>query len=70
MMSLKRKMKPLGPDDVYKRGPRKGQIRDRINFKKSIRRRSRLSTLYSLVRSESYIVNYNYTFNCEGLKYI
>ena len=23
MMSLKRKMKPLGPDDVYKRGPRK-----------------------------------------------
>ena len=31
-MSLKR-MKPPGPDDVYKRGPRKGQIRDRIDFK-------------------------------------
>ena len=24
MISLKKKMKPLGPDDVYKRGPRKG----------------------------------------------
>ena len=70
MMSLKRKIKPLGLDDIYKRGPRKGQIRDRINFKKNIRRRFRLNTLYSLIRSESYIINYNYILNCGGLKYI
>ena len=37
MIFLKRKMKPLGPDDIYKRKPRKSQIRDRINSKKRIR---------------------------------
>ena len=34
-MSLKR-IKPPGPDDVYKRGPRKGKIRDKINSKNRI----------------------------------
>ena len=35
MMSSKR-MKPPGLDDVYKRGPRKGQIRDKIDSKKRV----------------------------------
>ena len=33
MMSAKR-MKPPGQDDIYKRGPRKGQVRDKIDSKK------------------------------------
>ena len=35
MMSLKR-MKPLRPDDIYKRRPRKGKIRDKIDFKNRV----------------------------------
>ena len=46
MMSSKRKMKPLGPDDVYKRGPRKGQIRDRINSKKRVQEEGPDQVLY------------------------
>ena len=35
MMSSKR-MKPPGPEDVYKSGPRKGLIRDKIDQKKRV----------------------------------
>ena len=35
-MMLSKRIKPLGPDDVYIRGPRKGQIRDKINRKKRV----------------------------------
>ena len=35
IISLKR-IKPLGPDDIYKRGPRKDKIRDKIDFKNRI----------------------------------
>ena len=35
MMSLKR-IKLLGPDDVYKRGPRKGKMRDKIDSKNKV----------------------------------
>ena len=45
MMSSKR-MKPPGPDDVYKRGPRKGKIRDKINFKNKVQEEGPDQVLY------------------------
>ena len=45
MMSSNR-IKPPGPEDIYKRGPRKGQIRDKINQKKRMREEGADQVLY------------------------
>ena len=54
IMSSKR-MKPLGPDDVYKRGPRKGLPRDNIDRKKRVREEGSDQVFYVAWQDQSLV---------------
>ena len=54
MMSSKR-IRPPGPEDVYLRGPRKGQVRDKIDRKKRVLEKGPDTVLHLAFQDQSFL---------------